>query len=380
MRTVKSVFILLFTAVIFAACGDDPAVETETARDKPEDYPVYKPEVIDWRPEAGKTTVYVAGTTSDLGPVLWKNGKLIEVDTLHKYSGASTVFVENGDVYLLTYSLNYAEPAPVAVWKNGSILFEMENFSVMPDMFVYSGDVYVAGCSGNSEAQYATLWKNGEKQILYNRYSSQAKAVHVENGIVYVVLTNRYNDGFIWKNGELQEIPQTQSPVQYGLADMFLYDIFVKDGDVYVCGREDVDIENYENMQHVTVWKNGNILYRQSLSTADMGTYNFISLYVDDNGNIYVAGNYFDSRFDYSPAKLWKNGKLLYDYPPLDENATHDSRAYSTSVFVKEDVVYWAGYDETFSGKDTGFLLKDGKKQDTQWGVKYNANSIFVVN
>jgi hypothetical protein len=122
--------------------------------------------------------VYVAGCEykerydSNVSPFLWTNG--IRTMLPHGYSGqANSVFVSNGDIYVVGYDLGYH----AIIWKNNEIFQRLAPYNDFPDSYYpittransifVSDDVYVAG---SEEVPlwggYPRLWKNGELQTL----------------------------------------------------------------------------------------------------------------------------------------------------------------------------------------------------------------------
>ena len=218
--------------------------------------------------------VYVVGKDDGV-PTLWKNGVGTafidgETEILSEASDVgirmvgdrytfSSVHVSNEDVYIAGYESLYpvlSGKRVAKLWKNG----EVQNLKVGSEkagansVFVFDGDVYVLGWDGSK----SQLWKNGEVQNFFKgeRYS-EASSVYVSDGDVYVAGNEANEKGIrvaiLWKNGIAQNLTD-------GSKNAYAYAVFVLGKDVYVAGNE-------ENT--AILWKNGKT---QKLFTAEYGT------------------------------------------------------------------------------------------------------------
>ena len=118
---------------------------------------------------------------------------------------------------------------------------------------------------------------------------------------------------FYWKDGERNKLSTISSTA---------YDLFIDDSFVYVTGT----IEDGESGKTV-YWKND---HEVELSTEGKAFPN--SIFVDDNGDVYVAGS------DSGRACYWKNGDKI----PLQEES-NEAWSSAASIIVKDDDIYIAG-------------------------------------
>jgi len=169
--------------------------------------------------------VYVAGIeksekTGITIATVWKNGEVYQtftevVDEIDlnsdriAYAEASSVFVSGNDVYVLERTYHPFPIHDIRVWKNGVILYLLDNESNWMDaisLFVSGNDAYVCG----SEENIPIFWKNGNKQTLPSGTNyGVANSIFVSGNDVYVVGTERETyspvsqswDAKLWTNG-----------------------------------------------------------------------------------------------------------------------------------------------------------------------------------
>jgi hypothetical protein len=182
--------------------------------------------------------VFVVGTETRFLPVeanrngnaavLWKNGERLHLDLedSKNSSTASSVFVQDDDVYVLGYVCEN----PV-VWKNGArrALPADGGRYRATSIFVSGEDVYASGSvcvdvrrvnsDGYefwSEDEFPVIWKNDEKSILpippvVGVYLGRAYGVYAQGGDVYAVGCH-YLHPALWKNGVMQTLPFAANP------------------------------------------------------------------------------------------------------------------------------------------------------------------------
>ena len=189
-------------------------------------------------------------------PVVWKNGvaqKLAEKGEVY------AIFASGGDVYAVGNVFDDNNVMRATLWKNGEPQMLSEKSAQAHSVYVSGTDVYVSGLemerSDSGTAYYGFLWKNG----VYSRFenSNRANCVYVSEDDVYVggaVSIDEWGSGSarIWKNGVIQQLSDTYS---------YVYGVAVSQGDVYAVGQDDTDADNY----CATVWKNG---VRQKLGSS----------------------------------------------------------------------------------------------------------------
>lgn len=209
--------------------------------------------------------------------------------------------------------------------------------SVQPSVFL----------AGYSRYEELYLFKNGKRWIPNNnayRYFT-AKSVCIYEGDVYLsgfVYSSGYNKaGLLKLTSPLSgEQPNIHDERRYDMAttgrQSFGSDVFVANGDIYVCGEEQFIQENTTNVYYYrpTIWKNS---VKQHLTTNTSGErYAANAIYVSGS-DVYVAGQ-MDEK-----AALWKNG--VYQELVCEGSAKvgYSAQSNATSVFVSGNDVYVAG-------------------------------------
>jgi hypothetical protein len=234
--------------------------------------------------------VYVVGAVGPGGQwraTMWRNGVGLTLSTLGSF--ANDVFVLGNDVFIAGED-NWAGTRRHSVyWKNGvrtqlSNVYESNNLAI--SIFATGNDVYVAGStcrtSGWSRQVFAALWRNGQRQDLYQSHSTSiASSVFVSAGVVYVV-GEIGSTGTLWRNGVAQTIP---------FSDGQVHSVFVEGGNVYIVGA---------TSGRATLWVNNAV---HILSTTAS---NAICVKVF-NGDVYVAGRIGTPEVD-RRATVWING------------------------------------------------------------------------
>ena len=256
------------------------------------------------------------------------------------------------------------------IWKNGvkQILSDGTNHARALSVFVSGDDVYVTGYDGN----VATVWKNGVQQNLTDgTYQARAHSVYVSNSDVYIAGCYEDIDNVvakIWKNGEV-----------FNLSDGTLfaraYSVFATDFDVYVAGQD----------RFGKLWKNS---IGQNLDGIPF------SVFVSEN-DVYLAGNgsnrfEFEDRFFILPyALLWKNGvaQRLTDHDISRRSFSNREEIFdleissAKSVFVADNDVYVLGsIGKLGSNENSDIILwKNGVAQKLTKGF-HGDGSVFVHN
>jgi len=145
--------------------------------------------------------VYVVGYSSGNSSLgsnkTWKNGT-----ELYSGGGSSGIVVSGNNIYTLSGT---------AVWKNGTVFYQLDKNSTATSFCVVGNDVYVAGYENTIWARnVATVWKNGgviyrlddEPQSTSQLTGATADDICVIDNDVYVLTHNySYKKTFIWKNG-----------------------------------------------------------------------------------------------------------------------------------------------------------------------------------
>jgi uncharacterized protein YjdB len=192
------------------------------------------------------SNVYASGHNANAQAVIWRNGSVLHNLTANAPNAwAESVYVSGADVYAAGWVLDSSWTAQAAVWKNGvaTNLWDAGRFSRAHSVFVHNGDVYVVGLveMASMGTYVAMLWKNGERLPLTDgyHYADPTSLFVTEAGDVYVTghEENEYGRGVVtvWKNGELY------SRLSSGEFNARGESIFVLDDDVYVAGYDSID-------------------------------------------------------------------------------------------------------------------------------------------
>jgi len=332
--------------------------------------------------------VYVVGSDSEFGTLLWKNNESQSIirdldsifcwNTVYISEQAHSVCVFGSDVYIAGYQFKQIKDTLIRgrerreeenlrhiyiakIWKNGVAqnLTGGAYEAMAHSIFVYGNDVYVAGYEKNAQGKkVAKLWINEKaKDLSDGREDAEAKSVYVVDNNIYVA---GYGNGgkiaILWENEVAQNLIEGRFPMGTEARS-----VYVSGNDVYVAGV--TKSEGYRDV--AKLWKNGvvQILEGENIDAS--------SVYVSDS-DVYVVGV---EAAAYRPvAKLWKNGVLQNI-----DNGTYRG-TYARSVFVYGSDVYIAGvangktYDTTFA-----LLWKNGILQELSDGNGYGfANCVFV--
>jgi hypothetical protein len=149
--------------------------------------------------------VYISGSlslSSSSGhefsyPVLWKNGKLIELPIPtadYNRSRATGIKVSNGDVFVSGIVGKSADPEWVSrqatYWKNDQLYMlgsSLATTSAALELDVADNHVYVAGYESHEGTKWnGKYWKDGEAVIINPEASVNFYSVSVINGVVYL--------------------------------------------------------------------------------------------------------------------------------------------------------------------------------------------------
>lgn len=128
--------------------------------------------------------VYVAGITRDAptgnrNATYWKNGAATTLNTSSKDAIASSIYVDNGDVYVCG-SENENGVYVAEYWKNNNMVKLSTSKSNATGIFVLNGHVYVSGNTiDGTGAAFATVWVDGSA-IKIGAGNSQANGLFVK--------------------------------------------------------------------------------------------------------------------------------------------------------------------------------------------------------
>ncbi len=283
--------------------------------------------------------------------------------------GATSLFVDNqSNVYVTGYSYDSVTDYDYATLKydrQGNLLWERRYdgpgngwdraISLFVDM---NSNVYVTGGSEGSGTfyDYATLKYDRQGNLLWERrYNGPgndydgAKSLFVDNqGNVYVTggsydsLTNfdyttlKYDasGNLLWERRY-----NGQGNYNDGATSLFIDN----QGNVYVTGRSEGSGTDYDYAT-LKYDANGNLLWERRYNGPGNSDDWATSLFVDMNGNVYVTGGSYDSltNFDYTTLKYNANGNLLWERRYNGPGNDYDG---ATSLFVdNQSNVYVTGH------------------------------------
>jgi hypothetical protein len=248
-----------------------------------------------------------------------------------------------------------------AYWKNGQRVDLTDGTTTdarANAVYVYNGDVYVAGYYNDGSNDVAAYWKNGVKIKDFTTGSEdrgEAQAIWADASGVYV-------SGYYEKTG-LKTVWYWDGSEHTLLADnndAALPSLFVKGGDVYTAGHQ------YDaSLQYIaTYWKN------EGTTDSDDTSSHAYDIFVTGNDDVYIAGDYYPGSGSVLVACYWEND--ITSETGLPTGTTEESRA--TSVFVEESTVYTAGYYGSV-GSETACYWEGTSKTDLDDGSPVSARA-----
>lgn len=204
------------------------------------------------------------------------------------FNDVNAIYVSGNDVYAVGSMCSGTSETDVpTLWKNGVAqkIGSMGNFNRATSIFVSEKDIYVTISEQDSSKVY--LWKDGDKQILPIKEANRIVATD-ENAYISTFATKTV----LWKNGERQH-----------LGDFSANYVFVDGNDVYLAGSKN---------DSVAIWKNGKV--------ESLGKKGFSNSIIVRDGDVYVLGNEIQMTqvkingslhsVDMTYPCLWKNGEL----------------------------------------------------------------------
>jgi hypothetical protein len=238
--------------------------------------------------------VFVAGkedNTSEKGIAkYWKNSIPVPL-TDGKYNAiVSGITIEGNNVYTVGSERNDKGDNVAKYWKNNTpvILTDKPGYNSASAISVVGSNIYTAVYNDG----YPAYFENTTPQILSTSFSGSANAISVRNNDIYTA-GDLANYATYWKNKT--SVSLTDKSESYSSADA----IFLYGNDVYTAGQ----FRKIAGGTYLAVcWKNNKQIALTDGSKSAAATGIAVS-----NNNVYVVGN------EGNKAKLWKNGKLLFD-------------------------------------------------------------------
>ena len=244
--------------------------------------------------------IFIAGS-ENYKSVLYKNGVKTILHPVN--SRATTLFVQNNNTYVggLTMDINgtITGSSYSAYWNNGIKNIYYGANSICNSIFRDGNDTYLTGASGLStgyDSRSIVFFKNNIPIVLTSDASEGMGIAKNGNDIIVAGNVYTYNASYavVWINGVQSYVENTPS------SDMSrAFNIYVKDGDVYITGTKN-GLPAY--------WKNGQAVI---LDPHTAGAARDIKVLGND---IYVVGDHYNVFSRRTVAILWKNGtgKELY--------------------------------------------------------------------
>lgn len=266
------------------------------------------------------------------------------------------------EVYIAGYSYDSNGKQTAMYWKNG-VPSVLDGGTEANDVYVKNNDVYAVGVGSESGKQIVKLWKNGISQNISDANKNhKAQKIMVVNNDVYILgdqqldyLTNDERGVKIvyWKNGN-------PYPVNSGTSYAHGTDMFIDNGDVYVCGVEN-GLSKY--------WKNGK---ETLIDNADY--VHGISVYKND---VFVIGTGYPKNNRYRESILWKNG---------NQNSLTNGTFNCVSALIAIDQanIYYLVSEQDSNNPKGGYKIKQWKNGIEslveQGDGSWSARDIFISN
>ena len=236
MKTNIYIYILPLSIFLFQ-CEEEAAIQAE----QNESYSSLTSSTLDTLFN-GKS-VYICGFYSDTletTPIAcyWKDGARIDLD----YGWAEDIKVVDGDIYISgRWTDDTGWNGAYCYWKNGERTDLQGGTDLeVGGLYVYEGDVYVAGTRLTDVGPFGTpvacYWKNGQRtDLTTTAMDAVAYGIGVNNGDVYVSgwrIQNHITLACYWKNGSINNL---HGPSHFGEGR----DIAFKGNVVYISGHVD---------------------------------------------------------------------------------------------------------------------------------------------
>jgi hypothetical protein len=238
--------------------------------------------------------VYVTGSEANTPNYIakyWKNTIPVPLTEGKFSASASGIAIEGNNVYTCGSERNDKGHNVVKYWKNNTpvTLTDKPGSSFATAISVVGSNVYTAIYNDG----YPGYFENTIPQMLSsNSLFGSANAISVKNNDIYTSGDLGYHATY-WKNK--MPVPLTDYSEHYSSADA----IFLSGNDVYTAGQFRKTISS---VYLAVYWKNNKQIALTDGSKRAAAT----GIEVVGN-NVYVAGD------EGNTAKLWKNGKVLYE-------------------------------------------------------------------
>lgn len=129
---------------------------------------------------------------------VWKNGKMMHLETDSVYTYVEGIAVSGNDVHLVGYESNKNGFRIYKYWKNGIGTFNPHGAKKIA---VNGNDIYMTGWGANNNLG---IWKNDVFTALTSEYA-ELVSIHIQGNDVIVagnlLDNNNHRSGIVWKNG-----------------------------------------------------------------------------------------------------------------------------------------------------------------------------------
>ncbi|WP_422859284.1 Ig-like domain-containing protein [Flagellimonas sp. S174] len=328
--------------------------------------------------------VYVAGYDNDRA-VLWKNDEATYVtDGSENESEAEFVYVADGEDPYTTGHVGESGTRSVKLWNDSQ---EQDTFTDGTEdargknILIHNNEIYVLGYedveTNGSVRRIAKIWKSGalepEYELTDGTKDANAYSFFVDSGVFYVAgyekaTTNTSSDLIpkVWmRNDNINQ----EIVLPHNNADGIAYSMAELNGDIYAVGYD-----RQGGTLTSVLWKKNSNEDNFSVTNLSDGGSSIAYSIVIHNGNVYIAGYEFINGD--RTAVIWdENGNIIYS---LNAEGVDQARAHSVYITDNGDV-YVSGYQEDVEGDEVTTVWKNGEVHLTLSDGTNDARGLSIV-
>lgn len=208
-------------------------------------------------------------------------------------------------------------------WKNDSIHFLDDHYSVAHDIVMVDNEVIAAGKYNGKPC----LWKDGKRILLDSEKDGEVKAIGVRNGVLHLVgqlyETQSNFRAFVWTEGKMVLLNEYKG---------YASDIDFEEQDIYISGMDS---------QKPCFWKNG----QKTVLSENFGHGYGIEVVGND---VFVGGEYRPTNGGQFLSGYWKNGLF---------NSSGGSDCYIWNIGVDRGEVFLVGNVALTQQSDVAMLV-----------------------
>jgi hypothetical protein len=328
---------------------------------------------------AGATIYYtINGDNPTIGSTKYTNPIVISTNTILKAIAVkdgmnnSGVMTENytvnhvyvaGCVNSRYDDMSYATRNKAVYWVDGQQI----ELSVLGDdsrataIDVLNKHIYIAG-DYNDDTRRACYWIDGQRtDIPLTGSYAFANDIAVTEEHVYVVGTLEGN-ACCWVDGQYIDLPSSGSSEATAIA--------ISSGIIYISGYDSVTDGNNYIHYNACYWVNG-----QKIDLPFSGTGSTATSIALSQGSVYISGFYDDDKGN-TRACYWVDGQLIDLLAPI--SFTENTIAQANAITVENGHVYIAGYFYGFY--KTPCYWVDGQRNNMSFNLDIETRSIAVSN